>query len=100
MDAGILNIDVSESAEIAFSTLNADDRRLVSAWFDHLKNWRNDDFIRSRSRALDDAGNFILQTSGDILVAFRIVGDRVTILSIFRREMVDKFRKHAEHISP
>jgi hypothetical protein len=87
-----LSLQVSEHARIAYSSLGADDRRRVDAWFDHLRNWRNDQFIRSRSNRLDSEDEtYVLRTSMDIVIAFTISGDTVTILSIFRDETLNKF---------
>ena len=54
--------------------------------------WKNDEFIRSKSRRLiTEEETYVLRTSTDIVIAFSIAGDTVTILSIFRDEAVNKF---------
>lgn len=88
----LLNLDISEHARIAYSSLGADDRRRVDAWFNHLRNWRNDEFIRSRSdRLKSEDETYVLRTNMDIVIAFTIAHDTVTILSIFRDETLSKF---------
>jgi hypothetical protein len=87
-----LSLQISEHARIAYSSLGADDRRRVDAWFDHLRNWRNDQFIRSKSSRLDSEDEtYVLRTSMDLVIAFTVARDTVTILSIFRDETLNKF---------
>jgi hypothetical protein len=88
-----MNLQVTEQARMAYSSLGPDDRRLVDAWFDHLRNWRNDEFVRSRSRRLRaDEDLYAFQTSSDdIMIGFRINDSEITVLSIFRREWLRAF---------
>jgi hypothetical protein len=96
--ADVLNLQLAEHAEIAYSTLGPEDRRLVDAWCDHLRNWRNDEFIRSRSKRLDsDEELYAFETSSDIVLVFKIVGKKVIVLSIFRKEALRSFETMAEH---
>ena len=96
-----LNLELTEHATIAYTALGAEDRRLVDAWFDHLRNWRHDDFIRSKSRRLKpDEETYVLQTSSDIIIAFKIAGTRVIVFSIFRKEALRKFETLAGQDTP
>lgn len=88
----LMSVEVSEPAEIAYSALGVEDQRRVDAWFDHLRNWRNDEFIRSKSRRLNtDKEIYAFQTGSDIILAFQIAGDKVIVLSIFRKESLRGF---------
>jgi hypothetical protein len=49
MGESLLDLRMTERAKMAYSALGPEDRRLVDAWFDHLRNWRNDAFVRSKS---------------------------------------------------
>ena len=51
-DQGLMNVQLSDHARMAYSSLGPEDRRRVEAWFDHLQNWRNDEFIRSMAKRL------------------------------------------------
>jgi len=42
-----MNGRTSQPAEIAISNFGPEDRRRVSAWFDHLKNWENEATVLS-----------------------------------------------------
>jgi hypothetical protein len=98
MAEDLLSVQIAEHAEIVYSTLGQEDRRLVDAWCDHLRNWRNDEFIRSRSRRLaSDQEMYAFQTSTDIVLVFEISGNKVTVLSIFREEALRSFETMAEH---
>src|SRR6185437_12127134 len=98
MSENLLNLEISERAKIAYASLGEEDRRLVSAWYRHLQNWRNDNFVRSIARRLNsDEETYVLQASNtDIFVAFTISQDTVTIISIFRKEAVSKFAGMAQ----
>lgn len=88
----LLDLELEEQAEIAFSSLRPEDRRQVEAWFDHLRNWHNDEFIRSRSRRLRaDEEIYVTETSAGLLIAFRIAGNQVVVLAIFRKESLRTF---------
>src|SRR6266404_588998 len=101
MAEDLLNLHITERAEIAYSSLGSEERRLVDAWFDHLRNWRNDEFIRSRSKLLDsDEDIYVFQTSTDIVIAFRIVGNEVIVLSIFHKEALRTFERAAGRSGP
>jgi hypothetical protein len=92
MAQDLLNLQITEQAQIACDTLGPEERRLVSSWFDHLRNWRNDNFIRSKSRRLEtDEEVYVFQTSSDLVIAFRIDGDQVTVLSVFRGDALRAF---------
>jgi hypothetical protein len=87
-----LSLDISEPAQFAYSTLGPDERRLVDGWFEHLRNWHNDEFIRSKSKRLESDGEiYVFQTSADLVIAFEIAGSHVTVLSLFRKEALRKF---------
>ena len=97
MAENLLLVQIAEHAKIAYSTLGPEDRRLVDAWCDHLRNWRNDEFIRSRSKRLvSDEEMYSFQTSSDIVLAFKIDGNKVIVLSIFRKEALRSFQAMAE----
>jgi hypothetical protein len=73
----------TQTADIGLSSLNAENVRRVQGWFNHLKNWDNDAYVRGRSHKLDEVpGVYILLTNTDLRIFFRIDGDTVTVLSI------------------
>lgn len=83
----MLTLQLTEGARVALSSLGDDDRRQVLAWFDHLKNWPNDEFVRAHSRPLaSQAGVQVLRTNSDFAIFFRLAGDTVTVQSIFRED--------------
>lgn len=97
MTEQLLTLQIDDSARIAYASLGADERRLVDAWFDHLRNWHHDEFVRSRSRRLKpDDDLYAFQTnSDDLVIAFRIAGGAIHVLSIFRREWLRAFEAQA-----
>ena len=74
--------------------LSADDRRIMEGWFEHLRRWRTDDFVRSRSRKLKpDEEVYAFQTnSSNLIFVFSLNADVATILSILTKETLEKFQ--------
>jgi mRNA-degrading endonuclease RelE of RelBE toxin-antitoxin system len=78
-----MNVIQTPPVEIALRTLGDEDRQRVSAWFDHLGNWEKDAYVREHSQKLNSAENvYVLKTSGDIRIFFRLEQDRIVILDI------------------
>ena len=98
MSENLLNLEISERAKIAYASLGEEDRRLVSAWYRHLQNWPNDEFVRSIARRLNsDEETYVLQTSNsDIRIVFSIGQEKVTIVWIFRQDAARKFAVAAQ----
>ena len=84
---------------MADTSLEADDRRLLNAWFERLRDWKNDESIRSRSRRLKiDDPVYTIQIDSDLLIAFKIVEDRLRVLSIFRKEAALPLRSNGRAV--
>jgi mRNA-degrading endonuclease RelE of RelBE toxin-antitoxin system len=75
--------------DIALRTMDADDVRRVQAWFDHLRNWDGDEYVRSHSHSLTGVPDvYVLKTTTDIRIFFRIDAETITILDIARRSAI------------
>ncbi len=80
---------LAPAVEIAMRTLDPDGVRRVQAWFDYLKQWDTDDVVRKNSQPLDGMpGVFILLTTTDIRIFFKIDGDTVTVLDIAKKAAI------------
>ncbi len=96
MLAEMSKVDISEHAAMQYSTLRADDRRQLDAWFGHLKNWNNDEVIRAKSKRLESNGEtYFLRTGDGFVIAFSVVKETVNVLSIFSEQTVDLFSTSA-----
>lgn len=85
-----LKVELTDHADFALSTLHEADRRRVEAWFEHLRHWRSDDDVRSRSRRLaGDDDEYLSETGFGYVVAFRVEADRVKVMSIYRKETLE-----------
>ena len=97
----LLSLRMTDHAKFAYSTLGSEDRRLLDAWFDHLRNWRNDEFIRSRSERLPtDEELYLFHTSADLVIAFKVADNEVIVLSILGEAALRKFENARERIAP
>ena len=75
--------------DIELRALDADGVRKVHAWFDHLRNWDGDEFVRTHSHSLEDIpGVYVLKTSTDIRIFFRIDGNAITVLDIAKKPAI------------
>jgi mRNA-degrading endonuclease RelE of RelBE toxin-antitoxin system len=80
---------ITSPVEIALRTLDADGRRKVRSWFDHLANWDGDEFVRSHSHSLDSVpGVYVLKTSTELRIFFKIQGETITILDIASKQSI------------
>jgi len=84
-----MNVIQTPPVEIALRTLDDEDRRRVWAWFEHLTNWEKDQFVREHSQKLNSADDiYVLRTSGDLRIFFRLEKDRIIILDIARKAAI------------
>jgi hypothetical protein len=78
-----MNVVQSPPVQIAIRTLSEEDRRRIWAWFDHLRNWENDSFVREHSEKLPSSTNvYVLKTTNDVRIFFRLEDDQIEILDI------------------
>src|SRR5262245_37271620 len=81
--AVIMKVTQTPPVEIALRTLGDEDRQRLLAWFDRLKNWENEPFVREHSQQLPSADNvYVLKTNGDFRIFFRLEKDRIVLLDI------------------
>ena len=75
--------------DIALRTMNADEVQRVHAWFDHLRNWDADAYVRNHSHKLSGLQDtYLLKTNTDLRIFFRIDGDTITILDVAKKSAI------------
>jgi hypothetical protein len=75
--------------DIALDSLDEASVRRVNAWFDRLRNWDKDSFVRGRSHSLEEIpGVYVLFTSTDLRIFFKIDGDTITIVDIAKQSTI------------
>jgi hypothetical protein len=76
-----MHVTLSERVKTALSTLSPDDRERVRTWFDYLRNWEEDAFVRSRSVTLNVRGQpvYMFRTSTDIYIFYTVDQQSKTI---------------------
>ena len=72
------------SVEAAIRTLSQQERQRVFAWFIHLANWENDPHTREMSKPSVDNDVYVLNTSDDIRIFFKLDLEKkeITVLDI------------------
>ena len=89
-----MNVTITQPVQISLHSMNDEDQRRMTAWFDYLKNWETDDFLRENSRKLPMEGNvYLLDTLSDLLIFFSVEGKEISILEVGRPEMLEMFRE-------
>ena len=93
-----MNVIQTQPVEIALRTLGEEDRQKVVAWLDHLKNWENDAFVRGQAKQVGpDDRVFVLNTSTDFVIFFRLEKDRIVLLDVATKATLLSFGRVAEH---
>jgi hypothetical protein len=54
-----MDVILSERVKTALNTLSQDDRERVRTWFGYLRNWEEDEFVKSRSVTLNVQGQTV-----------------------------------------
>jgi hypothetical protein len=91
-----MELTLNHAAEIALRTLGDEDRRKVHAWFDYLRNWERDEWVRSHSSKLDLPGPdtiYVLQTGTDLRIFFDLHADRIEVVDIARHASLSTVRQ-------
>ena len=80
---------LAPAVEIAMRTLDADGARGVHACFSYLERWDTDEFVRRNSQQLPEMpGVYVMRTTTDIRIFFRIDGDTVTVLDVAKKAAI------------
>ena len=76
-----MQVLLSERVKTALRILSHDDRNRVVAWFDYLRNWEEDQFVRSHSVMLDVQGQsvYMLRTSSEIRIFYTVDQENKTV---------------------
>jgi mRNA-degrading endonuclease RelE of RelBE toxin-antitoxin system len=82
-------IVTTPSADIALRSLDSASVRQVQSWFDHLRDWDSDPYVRNRSHSLEAvSGVNVLRASSDLRIFFKIDGNTVTIVDIAKKPAI------------
>jgi hypothetical protein len=89
-EAGTMKkIVLDPSVEIALRTLDQDGVRRVHAWFTYLERWDTDEVVRKNSQQLPGIPDvYVLRTTTDLRIFFRIDGDTITVLDIAKKAAI------------
>jgi hypothetical protein len=80
---------LAPEVEIALRTLDQEGVRRVNAWFACLQRWDTDEVVRENSAPLEEMpGVYVLRTTTDLRIFFRIEGETITILDIARKAAI------------
>ena len=82
-------VDLAPDVEIAMRTLDPDGVRRVHAWFSYLERWDTDEVVRKNSEQLQGIPDvYVMRTTTDIRIFFRIDGDTVTVLDVAKKAAI------------
>src|SRR5438128_1704137 len=76
-----MKVLLSERVTTALNTLSRDDRARVSTWFDYLKNWEHDPFVKAQSVLLNVQGQpvYVFRTSTEVRIFYTVDEQNKTI---------------------
>jgi hypothetical protein len=93
-----MNVILTQPVEIALRTLGDEDRQKVLAWFNHLKNWENDAFVRRQAQRLNASENeYVLKATSDLRIFFQLERDQIVVLDITTKSTLQLFGHEGEH---
>jgi hypothetical protein len=67
-----MKVSKQRSVDAAIRTLSEEERRKVFAWLGHLENWENDEQVQKRSKRTTYQDVYVLNTSDDIRIFFKL----------------------------
>jgi hypothetical protein len=72
------------SVDAAIRTLDESERGKVFAWLHHLENWENDEHVRKMSKRTSHDDVYVLNTSDDLRIFFKLDGpnQEISIIDI------------------
>jgi hypothetical protein len=80
---------LAPAVEIAMRTLDPDGARQLHSWFSYLERWDTDEGVRRNSQQLQEIpGVYVMRTTTDIRIFFRIDGDTVTVLDVAKKAAI------------
>jgi hypothetical protein len=83
------NVVLAPAVEIAMRTLDPEGVRRLHAWFSYLERWDADEVVRKNSEQLHGIpGAYVMRTTTDIRIFFRIDGDTVTVLDVAKKAAI------------
>jgi len=82
-------LEYAPAVQFALRGLDQDGIRRVHAWFTYLERWDTDPVVRANSVPLPGHKDvFVLRTTTDIRVIFRIDEDKITILDVANKPTI------------
>jgi hypothetical protein len=80
---------LAPDVQIAMRTLDPDGVRRLHAWFSYLERWDTDEAVQKNSVQLKEMpGVYLMRTTTDIRIFFRIDGDTVTVLDVAKKAAI------------
>lgn len=93
----LLTLRLPRHVEFSLSTMGDEDRRIMLGWFEDLRRWHADEFVRAHSRKLKvDEELYAFQTdSSHLIFTFSLTGDEATVHAVVTKEAVQQVRRPA-----
>ena len=97
MENNLLSIEIGKHAEMPYFYLGPEDKRNIDVWLEQLRNWRNDEFLRSRAKRLKpDEEIYVVDAGRDLFIAFEIADGKLILRGIFGKETLRAFGRLEE----
>src|SRR5947209_17410252 len=87
-----MQVVLSERVKTALDTLSRDDRERVHTWFGYLRNWEENEFVRSRSITLNVQGQsvYMFRTSTEVRIFYTVdlQSKTITVIDIATKDTI------------
>jgi hypothetical protein len=85
----VKTLRTSQNADFALRTLDSDDQLRIHTWFGRLRNWDEDEFVRTHCHSLKSMkGWYVFRTTSDFHIFFRFEGDAIVVEDIARTRTI------------
>jgi mRNA-degrading endonuclease RelE of RelBE toxin-antitoxin system len=93
-----MKVSNQRSADAAIRTLSEEERRKVHAWLGVLENWEHDEHVRKMSKRTIDRDVYVLNTSDDIRIFFKLnpQENEISIIDIAKPSRFENVRVPSE----
>jgi mRNA-degrading endonuclease RelE of RelBE toxin-antitoxin system len=77
-----MNVIITRAVHVALRTLDNDERRKVQDWFDHLRNWEDDEHVREIAKKFVYQNIYSIYTPDDIRIFFALDEEKGEIVIV------------------
>jgi hypothetical protein len=86
-----MELRTAPSVDISLRIMSAARLRQVHSWFDRLKNWETDEYVRRISHRLPNEDVYVLTATDGNRIFFEKDSEIIRVVDIASKETIDQF---------